>query len=139
MHHRSGLIAIAGLSAVMPVPAAAEVCDKINPDWDGARVTALAEAVTLASSLPVVLLLLATAIAIRTRSKWGGVAVVSGWSFMTYFFALGSSDVYTAARAEGCVGSPALFIAIVAALSVAVILYTAPASGPAVKPPDDND
>jgi hypothetical protein len=119
------------LAAVSLIPNAAwaEVCDKITPDWDGTKATTLSEALHLFSSLPAVVLILATAIAIRFRSQWGGLAVVCGWSFMTYFFALGANDVQSMARAEGCIGSPTLFIALVAAISVATILYTAPVQG----------
>lgn len=123
------IAAMAAVCAAQPSVALAEVCDKLRPGWDGAQVTALGEALHLASSLPAVILILSTAIVVKARSQWGGLAVVCGWSFLTYFFALGTGATRIMARAEGCAGSPTLFIAAVAAICVAIILYTAPTRG----------
>ncbi len=89
--------------------------------------TALAEAVFLAGTVPVLILFLATAAALRFRSQWGGLAVVVLWTgLITVLSMVDPSGLQAAARAQGCVGSPALFIGIVAAICVATILYTAP-------------
>lgn len=117
---------------LLPAAAGAEVCDKERPGWDGTPATALTEALWLAGSLPAVVLLVATALAVRFRSAWGGLAAVSGWSILIGVIVFapesGPMGIAQAARAEGCAGSPALFIACVAAICVATILYTAPAS-----------
>ncbi|MEX0337451.1 MAG: hypothetical protein AB3N11_00275 [Arenibacterium sp.] len=119
------------LALLWPGTARAEVCDKERPFWDSANgpATAIDEALHLAASPLAIALLVATALAIRFKSSWGGLIVVCGWSalvgLVTY---LGSTDpdVEQAALAEGCIGSPALFIAAVAAISVATIIYTSP-------------
>lgn len=113
----------------LPAAAGASVCDTARPGWDGTPATALTEALWLAGSLPAIVLLVATALAVRFRSAWGGLAAVSGWSVMVGVIVFGGDRAaHAAARAEGCIGSPALFIACVAAICVATILYTAPGS-----------
>ncbi len=112
---------------LLPSSAMAEVCDKERPDWDGAPASAVSEALMLAGSLPSVVLILATALAIRVRSVWGGLAAVCGWSILVGVLVFGGDRaIRDTAIAEGCVGSPALFIAAVAAICVGTILYTAP-------------
>jgi hypothetical protein len=113
--------------AVMPLPAwANSACATIRPGWDGGTVSAIEEAITLFSSPIALVLLLASAFAIRFRSSWGALALCLAWSFLitavTFFDPTGG--LRTAATAEGCVGSPSVFIALVAALSVGMILYT---------------
>jgi hypothetical protein len=100
----------------------------MRPDWDGTPVSAFGELVFLAQSPIVLILLLLTAVAVRFRSEWGGLAVVVGWSIATYLVTgWGStSETQVAVMQEGCVGSPALFIAFAAALCIGVVLYTAP-------------
>ena len=119
--------------AVLPTPALAEVCDKVRPLWDPANglATVVDEAKHLALSPLALILIAATAIVVRLRSQWGGLAVVCGWSFFTYFVALPntSDPVQQLALQEGCIGSPTLFIAVVAAICTATILYTAPIQG----------
>ncbi len=90
--------------------------------------TAVGEMLFLAQTPMVLFLILATAVAVRFRSEWGGVAVVAGWSIATYIVTgWGSSDgLRNAAINEGCAGSPALFIAVAAAVCIGVVLYTAP-------------
>lgn len=112
--------------AVLPTPALADACDTIRPGWDGGEVTAFAEAITLFSSPIALFLLLSTALVFRFRNAWGALAVCLAWSFLitavTFFDPTGG--VRTLAVAEGCVGSPWLFIAAVGALSAAMIVYT---------------
>jgi len=76
----------------------------------------------------VLLLVLATALAVRFRREWGGVAVVVGWSLATFLLTGtgGSYGIMDVGRVEGCVGSPALFIAVAVAVCIGVVLYTAP-------------
>ncbi len=121
---RRGLIHAAPVLAALPGPALAEVCDKIRPDWDGTPVSGLQEALQLALTAPVLALLIATGAALRFRSQWGGLIVVVLWT--GYASLLSFGDLRTQAQAEGCAGSPTLFIGLVAAICVATILYTAP-------------
>ncbi|MEO1637838.1 MAG: hypothetical protein AAFU41_01160 [Pseudomonadota bacterium] len=113
---------------LLPGAAWAEVCDKERPGWDGTPVGAFGELLYLLQTPVVLVLILGTALAIRFRSEKGGLAVVVGWSIVTFLTTgIGRTDAVRAAGiAEGCIGSPALFIAVAAALSVGVVLYTAP-------------
>lgn len=110
----------------------AEVCDKERPLWDSATgpATVFDEALHLGASPLSLVLLAATALAVRFRSSWGGLAVVCGWSGLVALVTFVNSDdpsgVRQLAIEEGCIGSPALFIAAVAAISVATIIYTSP-------------
>ena len=109
-------------------PAYAQSCAEVRPGWDGMPVSAFGELLFLAQSPLVLILVMLTAVALRFRSEWGGLVVVVGWSITTYLVTGWGSGAaaQTAAAAEGCVGSPALFIAVAAALCVGVVLYTAP-------------
>lgn len=106
----------------------AEVCDKIRPNWQpGTPVTPLGEAVLLFSAVPSLVLIVATLAALRWRSQWGGLAIVVGWSAWTSAIVfLADKDIRPQALAEGCMGTPTLFIGAVAAICVATILYTLP-------------
>ncbi len=112
--------------AALPTPALAEVCDTIRPGWDGTPVTALGEALALLTSVPALALLVATALAFRFRSQWGGLLVVLLWAGYGALLTMADSGARAAAMAEGCVGSPTLFLGATAAICVAMILYTAP-------------
>jgi hypothetical protein len=111
---------------VLPGPALAEVCARLRPDWDGGPVGPVADAIALFSSLPALALLLGTALAIRLRHQGLALGVVVLWTVLVSFAALrgGQDGVWQAAATEGCVGSPSLFIALAAAISVGTILYT---------------
>ena len=115
--------------ATLPGAAWAEVCDKVRPLWDGpAPATLWDEFIGLAGTPVSLALILASALAFRFRSQWGGLAVVVGWTIwvsMITFFS-GDTEIHSAAIAEGCIGSPALFIGAVAAICVAMIIYTTP-------------
>lgn len=121
----TGLVAALVL---LPGTAWADVCDTARPDWDGSPATALDEALHLFASPPALALLLLTALAIRFRNAWAGLAVTAGWSIFVYrlVFAQGPAGVRQLGLSEGCIGSPALFIGLVTALSLGTILYTAP-------------
>jgi hypothetical protein len=115
------------LLLLAPAAAMADVCAQLRPDWaSGTRISALAEAILLFATLPSLALLLVTATALRFRSQWGGLAVVVLWAMWSSAPAFLNGDVLRAARSEGCVGSPALFIAAVAAICVGTVLYTLP-------------
>ena len=116
---------------ILPSPAVAQSCADLRPGWDGAPVSAFSEALLLFSTPLSLILLLATAIVLRLRSNWGALGIAIGWSLQVYLvtFVLPPD----AARAEGCVGSPVLFILAAAVLAVGAVIYT----GPPPKP--DND
>lgn len=120
---RGGLIL-----TLIPSAAFAEVCDKMREDWDGQSVSAFEEALFLFSSWPALILILATLAALRFRSQWGGLLVCVGWSGLIYLVTFGSDrdGVLAQAQAEGCIGSPALFIGAVLAICTGTILYTLP-------------
>ena len=122
------------MALLTPSLARADVCDKERPFWDPETgpATALDEALHFAASPLTIALLVATALAVRFKSAWGGLAVVCGWSglvgLITFAPSMDLASIRHAAIEEGCIGSPALFIALVAAISVATIIYTSPRS-----------
>ena len=122
---RTGLTALA---ALIPGTAWAEVCDKMRPNWvPGTEATMITEAIALSMTIPSLVLFLATLACYRFRLQWPSLAVVVGWTIWVSLIAfLQPDDQRALATAEGCIGSPALFIAIAAALSVGLIFYTAP-------------
>lgn len=128
---RRGLILSALL--ILPVTARAQdVCAKVRPDWDGGPVPAWEEAILLFGSPAALVLLFASALVLRFRSAWGALAVFVGWSLLVSAFTLydPTGGQRIAAAAEGCIGSPVLFVAIVMAIGVGLLLYTG-------KPKDD--
>ncbi len=127
---RLSRIGLAGFAAnSLPNIVFAEVCDKVRPDWNGVPVTPLQEALVLASTLPTLVLFIATLLAVRFRHQWAALVVVVLWSLFVTLLALPDrSGVQQVAANEGCIGSPTLFIVAVAAICVATILYTAPIS-----------
>ena len=88
----------------------------------------MSEAIALFSSPPALILLIATAIAVRLRHQWGALVVVLGWTALVSFVSVFRPDaeLHAAAVHEGCAGSAALFIGTVTAICIAMILYTAP-------------
>lgn len=105
---------------------AKSVCAQVRPDWDGGPVSAWSEAILLFGSPISLALLLCTALVLRFRTAWGGLIVFVAWSFavsaVTFFDPTGG--LRAAATAEGCIGSPTLFIALVAAIGIGTLLYT---------------
>lgn len=113
---------------VLPFPAWAEVCEKIRPRWvPGTQATTITEATHLFTTLPSVILLVLSVLVVVKRSQWGGLGTVVLWSgFVSVIAFVKDPFVGEAALAEGCIGSPALFIAAVTAICIAIILYTLP-------------
>lgn len=107
---------------------AGEVCDIVRPNWDGQPVSAWEETLLLFGTPAALALMIATAFAARFRSSWGGLACFVGWSFLVSSFTIydPTGGQRPAATAEGCIGSPTLFIGIVLAMAVALVLYTTP-------------
>jgi len=137
LHGRvGGAIRAAGASPALltftllltPSAAFAEVCDKIRPGWiPGTHASALSEAFHLFTTLPAILLLLCSVLVLRKRSQWGALAVVVLWSCMISVITfLDTPFANQAAKLEGCIGAPTLFIGAVTAICMAMILYTMP-------------
>ena len=118
---------IIGLFALVPSQATANGCATLRPNWDGAPSTAITEAIALFSTTPSIILLIATAAALRFKSTWGGLVTVVGWALWIY--ALASPTLFpdkAAATQEGCIGPDTLFIALVIAICVVIVLMTSP-------------
>lgn len=120
--------ALSGLAgmAQAQVLAQAEACAMQRPEWQGTPVNALQEAMFLAGTPAALVLLLGTLAALRYKSQWGALAVVLGWTTFVTFVTMLAPASRKLAMAEGCVGSPALFIGGIAAICVGMIFYTAP-------------
>lgn len=117
---------------LLPTSVLAEVCDKVRPLWTlGTQQTAWGELVALMGTPPSLVLLLLSALALRFRHEWGALIVVVLWTAWASLvvFADADDDIHLIAVQEGCIGSPSLFIAAVAAISVAMIVYVAPPFG----------
>jgi len=115
-------------TATFPGQTFAQTCASIRPGWvPGTEVSQFNEAVALFSSIPSLVLAIASVIAIRFRSQWGALGCVVFWSgWISVITLLDPSGRTSAMRIEGCMGSPTLFIAAVTAICVAMILYTLP-------------
>ena len=125
----AGALALIALAAT-PARAADGACAELRPGWDGVRVGALEEALALALSPAALVLLAATLIALRFRSQWGALAVVLLWTaFLSLVTMLDPTGLRAAGQAEGCLGSPVLFIALVMAICAGLIVYTLPRLG----------
>ena len=117
---RGGVILTA--FAAIPMPAFADICAQVRPDWTGSEATAVTEAIALFGTPPSLFLVVATALAVRFRSQWGGLAVVVAWAIWTSAVALNGNDQLAQATIEGCVGSPALFLIGVALMCAGTVL-----------------
>ena len=122
---RRGL-ALAFAPLLLPLPAWAEVCSSVRPTWDGTPLSALDEAVVLFASIPALALLVASVLVIRSKHQWAGLGVVALWVILASMISFGDTEVQRQAIVEGCIRPNALFIVAVAAICVAIILYTAP-------------
>lgn len=91
-------------------------------------VTPWGEFLILLQTPVVLLLILATALVIRFRLEWAGLLVVVGWSLSTYLVLdwAGTDSVRQSGMAEGCIGSPSIFIVVAVMVCIGVVLYTAP-------------
>ncbi len=115
------------LALLAPTAAMAEVCDKTRPNWDGTPVSTGQEAIFLTATPATLLLVFLSLLAVRFRHQWAALAVVVLWTLLVSFIAMGNpTGVRPQEIAEGCVGSPALFIGVVAAICVGMIFYTTP-------------
>ena len=118
--------------ALVPGPALAGACATMRPNWTaGTQATGWTEALHYFSSVPALVLLIATAVAFRLRNQWGGLIVTVLWSALVAVVVLerfgdDPGGLRQSAFEEGCLGSPTLFIAAVTAICAVLILYTAP-------------
>jgi len=124
-------LAVAGLVA-LPRPALPEAGATLRPGSSaGMPASAWTEALHRGPSLPALALLIATAVAVRFRSPWGGLGVTVLWSVLVAVvvwrrFGDDPTGLRKSAIEEGCLVSPTLFVAAVTAICIALILYTAP-------------
>ncbi len=113
--------------ALSPNVAWAQSCADQRPNWvPGTDATVLTEAIALLSSPFSLILVIATVLCFRFKSQWGSVLVVVLWTALISLITFGDAGGRAAGMSEGCIGSPSLFIAIIAVISVGLILYTAP-------------
>lgn len=105
-------------------PAFAAVCDTARPNWNGTPATAVSEALYLFMSPVSLFLIAALCVAVIFRHKMGATITVLLWSFYLSFVIFPDQTGGTAiAMQEGCIGSPTLYIALSAVLSIAAIAY----------------
>lgn len=115
--------------ALLPTSAFASACASVRPGWTpGTPATAFSEMLALFGTPPSLILLLATALVLRFRHKWGGLVVVVLWStWLSLVAVIGRGNaLQQQAALEGCIGTPTLFIAAVAAICILIVLYTSP-------------
>lgn len=113
-------------AALLPGAAPAGVCDRVRPYWQpGSPATAWDELLGLMATPPSLALLLLSALVLRWRHSGGALAVTVLWSlWVSVAVFRGTADeIRQRAVAEGCIGSPALFILAVAALCAAMVLH----------------
>lgn len=114
---------------LIPSAGSAGVCADVRPQWTpGTPATAWSEILALFGTAPSLVLLVATVAALRFRHQWGGLIVVVLWTVWVSIIAMLSprDAVQQAAALEGCVATPVLFIAAVAAICIGTVLYTSP-------------
>ena len=120
--------ALTAFAALSPAAAQAAVCAQVRPFvGPGETGTAFTEMVSLMGTPPSLVLLILTALALRFRWQWASLGVVVLWSVWVSLVAMSAPDpAMLQAIEEGCVGSPTLFIGLVAAICGGMMLYTAP-------------
>ena len=113
------------LGALIPLPARAEVCDKVRPDWTAADgpVGALAEAGYVLTS-PVGLILMAlVAVAMIWPRRWLAVVVALPLLVLAgLFFVSRKAEVAVQAMAEGCIGGIGPTVVLLILIGAAVLV-----------------
>ena len=104
----------------------AQACETLRPNWDGVPLSAFDEAIVLFASIPAMALLVASAIVVRTRNQWAALGIVVLWVILASIVSFGDTDIQQEAMIEGCMGSTTLYLAIVGAICIALVAYTAP-------------
>lgn len=119
---RGRLIALCSLA---PMPAAAEVCDKVRPDWAAADgpVGALAELAYVLTS-PVGLILLGlVALALFWPRRWVAVIVaLPVLALAGLLFLARGAEIAGLAMAEGCIGGIGPTVALLVLIAAAVLV-----------------
>lgn len=119
------MIRFAVVAALIPTIAVAEVCDRERPNWDGLPVSAITETLVWLTTPTVLLLILATALAIYFQQRWVSVVLALFWaSLIPFLFTQDLDDVYWEAWEEGCIGPSDLSIGLCAAICI-LTLYLA--------------
>jgi hypothetical protein len=104
-----------------------EICAQNRPDWDGIPVSGLQEALALATSPAGLILITLTLLAFRFRHQWGALVILVLWvGYVSLLTMADPTGTRALAQAEGCIGSPTLFIGAVAAICIGMIYYTTP-------------
>ncbi|MBV2358699.1 hypothetical protein KUH32_02855 [Thalassococcus sp. CAU 1522] len=119
---RGRLTVLTALS--LPGTAAAEVCDKLRPGWDGTPQTLAGEAMGLFLSPAGLFLTTALLVAVLFRHAMGTALAALMWSAFISYLVLHSDPLLFAAMEEGCVAQPTLFIAASAAICLAAVIFT---------------
>lgn len=99
---------IATLALLAPMPAMAEVCDKLRPDWtpDDGPVGWLAETALIFTSPPGLVLLALFALAMWRGWRVPLVIVTMAAVALAFLLYVGNgAAMATTGRAEGCIGS----------------------------------
>lgn len=106
----------------------ADVCRQVRPGWspEDGPVSMLGEAVTLLFSGGSLFLLLASALATKTRNFWFSTVVAGGWFIIAgvhYFITQNPVGIDVEARLQGCIGSPAIGIFLFFVFGVAMLAW----------------
>lgn len=116
---------LTALCAALPLPAFAEVCDKVRPDWlpEDGPVGALAEAFyVLTSPLGVVLLAFVVLAMVRPRRWLAVVVALPLLALAGLLFLARGAEVAAMAMAEGCIGGIGPTVALLVLLAAAVLV-----------------
>ncbi len=100
--------------------AAAEVCDKVRPEWSGETVSAVSDFLKDAVSPFVLLLVVLLVLSLMLKSSWIGiVGSLLGATFFAVTLVHYQTDrIYQAAIVEGCRTDPILLLAAIAAVTL---------------------
>lgn len=119
--------AIATATATLPAMAAAEVCDKVRPDWVAAAGPQgwLAETSYILASPPALLLGLLVAVALAFPRLWLALPVaLLVLAFAILLAVSRQSGVARQAMAEGCIASASPAAAALCILALALLVRT---------------
>jgi len=116
---------LSALLAALPLPAWAEVCDKIRPDWDsaGGPVSAVAEmGYILASPVGLVLLGLVIVAMVWPRRWLAAVVALPLLALAGLLFLARGAEVAALAMQEGCIGGIGPTVGLLVLLAAAVLV-----------------
>lgn len=116
---------LTALCAALPLPAFAEVCDKVRPDWtpEDGPVGALAEAgYVLTSPLGLVLVGLVAVVVIWPRRWLAVVVALPLLALAGLLFLARGAEVAGLAMQEGCIGGIGPTVGLLVLLAAAVLV-----------------